>query len=127
MNVFIGMGRLVRDPEYKIGSSGKGYSTFTIAINRYNKQADFINCIAFDKTADLICGHFRKGSGIAIEGQLNIDTSEGDDGTKRSYTKIVIQKVNFPPAQRFEDEGRQDYQQVEGYAPRSNSDEDVPF
>lgn len=127
MNIFIGMGRLVREPEYRMGPSGKGYATFTIAINRYNKQADFINCIAFDKTADLVVGHFQKGSGIAVEGQLNIDNVEADDGTKRSYTKIIVQRVNFPPTQRFEEEGRQEYQQVEKNAPRANSDEDVPF
>lgn len=111
MNLFIGMGRLVRDPEYKAGPSGKGFATFTIAINRYNKQADFINCIAFDKTDDVVCGHFHKGSGIAIEGRLNIDTVEGDDGVKKSYTKIVVQKVNFPPTTSFDRQDNQEYQQ----------------
>ena len=56
MNLVILTGRLTRDPELKFGQSGKAYSRFSLAVNRAGKkdEADFINCVAFGKTAEIV-------------------------------------------------------------------------
>ena len=63
MNVVVLVGRLTRDPELKFGQSGKAYSRFSLAVDRpFSKgEADFINCVAFGKTAELI-GEDRKST-----------------------------------------------------------------
>ena len=74
MNLVVLNGRLVRDPELKFGQSGKAYSRFSIAVDRPfqnstdSQTADFINCVAFGKTAEFIGEYFRKGRKILLKG-----------------------------------------------------------
>ena len=101
MNLFIGAGRLTRDPEILYTPTGKMVARFTIAISRPksasgDKITDFINCQAWEKTAELIGSYFTKGSGITVEGQLNIDQVTEVDGTRKTYAKINVSKVHFP-------------------------------
>ena len=77
MNRFIGLGRLVREPELKIiENSNNKYVNMTIAINREFKNkdgervADFINITAFNKTAELINEYCKKGDKVGIEGRI---------------------------------------------------------
>lgn len=62
MNIIILTGRLTRDPELKTGQSGKAYARFTLAVERpmQKDETDFINCVAFGKTAELIGEYLRK-------------------------------------------------------------------
>ena len=60
MNHFVGIGRLTRDPNVKYTQSGKAYASFTLAIDRRksadgDQQADFIQCAAWEKIAEVIC------------------------------------------------------------------------
>ena len=61
MNLVVLTGRLTRDPELKFGQSGKAYSRFSLAVDRpFQKgETDFINCVAFGKTAELIGEYLR--------------------------------------------------------------------
>lgn len=131
MNLFLGMGRLVRDPEVKYTPSGKTVVNFTVAIQRTKSgneaTADFVRCQAWDKTADIIAGHFGKGDGIAFEGQLMIDKVENPDGSKKEYTKINVGRCYFPLGRRFDGDENQEYQPNLMGTPRQASDEDVPF
>ena len=96
MNVISLMGRLTRDPEVKFGQSGKAYCRFSIAVNRpFSKdEADFINCVSFGKTAELIGEYFRKGQQIALVGRLQMNQYESN-GEKRTSYDVVVDSFDF--------------------------------
>ena len=115
MNLVILKGRLTKSPTLLFGKSGTAYTSINIAVDRYSKDknsnADFINCIAFGKTAELIAERFTKGQEILIEGNLKIDVFEKDD--KREYkTFVLIQRVEFCGSKKDkdkDDDGRDIY------------------
>ena len=96
MNVISLMGRLTRDPEVKFGQSGKAYCRFSIEVNRpFSKdEADFINCVSFGKTAELIGEYFRKGQQIALVGRLQMNQYESN-GEKRTSYDVVVDTFDF--------------------------------
>lgn len=96
MNVISLMGRLTRDPEVKFGQSGKAYCRFSVAVNRpFSKdEADFINCVSFGKTAELIGEYFRKGHQIALVGRLQMNQYESN-GEKRTSYDVVVDSFDF--------------------------------
>ena len=97
MNVIALMGRLTRDPEVKFGQSGKAYGRFSIAVNRqYQKdEVDFINCVAFGKTAELIGEYFRKGQQIGVVGRLQMNQYETANGEKRTTYDVIVDSFDF--------------------------------
>ena len=97
LNNVILMGRLTSAPEIKTTQNEKNYVKFCLAVNRGDKDnnADFINCIAWGKTAEFICNYFQKGSMLALEGCLRTSVYEKDDGTKRKNTEVLINRVHF--------------------------------
>ena len=104
MNIVILNGRLVRDPELKFGQSGKAYSRFSIAVDRpfqssdKNAQTvDFINCVAFGKTAEFIGEYFRKGRKILLNGKLQMSQYESE-GKKVTTYVVVVDSVEFGEA-----------------------------
>ena len=100
MNKVILLGRLVRDPEVKASQNGKIFTQFCIAVDRpyvkgKEREADFINCVAFNKTGEFIGNYFNKGQRILIEdGSLRVTTFE-KNGEKRFTTNVVVNKVAF--------------------------------
>lgn len=100
MNKVILLGRLVRDPEVKASQNGKIFTQFCIAVDRpyvngKDRETDFINCVAFNKTGEFIGNYFDKGQRILIEdGSLRV-TSYEKNGEKRFTTNVVANKVAF--------------------------------
>lgn len=96
MNVVILIGRLTRDPELKFGQSGKAYSRFSLAVdNPFKKEEpDFINCVAFGKTAELIGEYLRKGKKVAVNGKLQMNRFEVN-GEKRTSYDVLVENVEF--------------------------------
>ena len=92
MNITILMGRLTRDPELKYTSNGKAYANFTLAVQKTKDEAEFIDCIAWEKTAENIAEYFGKGNRILIQGRLNVNSYE-QNGEKRKFTRV--QAFNF--------------------------------
>jgi single-strand DNA-binding protein len=92
MNKFIGIGRLVRDAEIKELKGGKQLANFSIAITRaYNKeQTDFINCVAWGKTAEYLGKYAKKGQLVSVDGELNIDKVND-----KYYTKVNASSVSI--------------------------------
>ena len=85
MNKAVLVGRLTKDPELRYAAgSGIATSRFTVAVNRQGKkdEADFINCVAFNKTAETIANYLVKGRQIAISGHIQTGSYLKDDGTK---------------------------------------------
>lgn len=100
MNQFNGIGRLVADPELRYTSQGHPVCQFRIAINRLTKnegqqQTDFINCIAWRKTAESIANYMRKGSQIGISGNIQTGSYEGQDGRKVYTWEVNCNNVQF--------------------------------
>jgi len=96
MNVVTLVGRLTKDPEIKYGSSGKAYARFTLAITRpLNKdETDFIDCVAFGKTAELIEKYIKKGNRFGVVGRIQVGSYE-KDGEKRVTTDVMVDQIEF--------------------------------
>lgn len=98
MNKVVLIGRLTKDPELRFAvGSGTAVSRFTVAVNRQFKrdETDFINCVAFGKTAETISQYFTKGRQIAISGHIQTGSYEAQDGTKRYTTDVVVESFDF--------------------------------
>ena len=100
-------GRLTRDPELKYtNSSNTPVLSFTLAVNRNfkNKQgdveADFINCVAWNKAAENISNYFQKGSLIGIEGSIQTRTYDDKDGKRVYLTEVYVKSFSFLEAKK---------------------------
>ena len=96
MNSVILMGRLVRDVELKQTSTGKTYCRFSLAVKKeFTKDgADFINCVAWDKRAEILANYLSKGQRILIQGRLNTSSYEANGETRYS-TDVIVDKITF--------------------------------
>ena len=127
MNHFVGIGRLTRDPNVKYTQSGKAYASFTLAIDRRksadgNPQADFISCVAWEKTAEVIAQYVSKGQKIAVEGRIQT-RSYDKDGRKVYVTEVIVQSMEFCDSKGVGKSGGND----EAFPGRAVADEDIPF
>ena len=128
MNHFVGIGRLTRDPNVKYTQSGKAYASFTLAIDRRksgegNPQADFISCVAWEKTAEVISQYCTKGKKIAVEGRIQTRSYDANDGTKRYVTEVVVNSMEFCDSKG----GGVSTTNGGAYAGTPVPDEDIPF
>lgn len=97
MNNVCLMGRITHDLELKGTQTGKNYLRFSIAVNRNfgdEKQTDFIDCIAWERTAEFIAKYFSKGSMIAIVGRLQTTIISDDIGKRKLYS-VVVNRTYF--------------------------------
>ena len=102
MNKVILIGRLTKDPELKTTSTGLSTVSFSLAVQRPftnqngEREADFINCVAWRKQAENIAKYCNKGSQVAAaEGRISTRTYDAQDGTKRYVTEVVCDNVTF--------------------------------
>ena len=101
VNCAVIMGRLVADPELRTTSNGISVTSFAVAVDRgfvrqgEERQADFIDIIAWRQQAEFVCKYFRKGSMIAIQGKIQTRTYEDRNGNKRKAVEIVADNVSF--------------------------------
>lgn len=99
INNVILMGRLTADAELKSTTTDKYVTSFSIAVERdYSqngeRQADFINLVAWGKTAEFITKYFSKGDMIAVRGSIQTRQYE-KDGIKRTATEVLVDKASF--------------------------------
>ena len=98
MNKVILMGRLTRDAEirYSQGESATAIARFSLAVDRpFQKgEADFINCVAFGKTAELIGEYLRKGRKVGVTGRLQMNRYEAN-GEKRTSYDVLVENIEF--------------------------------
>ena len=94
------IGRLTRDPEVRYTSEGAAIARFSLAVDRRFKQeggdsADFINCVAFGRSADFIEKYFNKGKKLALTGRIQTGSYTNRDGAKVFTTDVVVETVEF--------------------------------
>ena len=94
MNVVILMGRMTRDPELKYTSGGKAFANFSLAVQKLRDGVEFIDCTAWEKTAETIAEYFRKGNRILVQGRLSVSSYE-QNGEKRRMTRVVVNSFEF--------------------------------
>lgn len=100
MNTVNLVGRFTRDPEIRYTDNGLSIAKFSIAVDRRIKtdggaSADFINCIAFGKTAEFIEKYFGKGQRIGLSGRIQTSSYTNKDGNKVYTTDVVAENVEF--------------------------------
>lgn len=102
LNRVILMGRLVADPELRQTPNGVSVATFRVAVDRNfqakgstERQADFINCVAWRQTAEFVSRYFQKGRMIALEGSLQSRNYEDKTGAKRTAYEVVADQIYF--------------------------------
>ena len=95
------IGNLVSDVEFKQSASGTGVARLRLAVRRNFKnqqneyESDFINCVAFGKTAEMLSQYFSKGSKVAIDGRIQTGSYDNKQGQRVYTTDIVIENFYF--------------------------------
>lgn len=117
------MGRLTRDVELRFTSTQKPVASFTLAVDRDGKDngTDFIDCVAWNSTAEFVNKYFGKGRMMVVSGKLQIREWTDKDGNKRRSAEVVVRDVYFG------DSKKNDAPSVGDYAPISGDDEQLPF
>lgn len=102
MNKVVLVGRLTKDPELRFtANKGTAVTRFILAVNRYFKkedgtqEADFINCIAYSKRAEVIAQYLTKGKRFSIAGSIRTGSYDAQDGTRRYTTYVVVDGFDF--------------------------------
>jgi single-strand DNA-binding protein len=101
LNKVVLIGRLTKDPELKFTpGAGTAVTTLTLAVDRRIKkegqpEADFINCVAFGKTAEIMAQYLGKGRLIGVSGWIRTGSYEAKDGTRRYTTDVYIDEFQF--------------------------------
>ena len=126
LNVVAIMGRLVADPELRTTPAGHSVCSFRIACDRsyvqqgQERQADFIDIVAWRQQADFVSKYFQKGSMIVVEGSLQTRQYQDKQGGKRTAVEVVANNISFAGAKR------QDGQSVPSYEQQAKAAQNVP-
>lgn len=137
MNKVILMGRFTRNPEMRYTDGGTSIAKFNLAVDRRYKQengptADFINCIAFGRTAEFIEKYLFKGSKCVVEGRIQTGSYKKEDGTIVYTTDVVVEQVEFAESKASSNNnspaaaspnGNNDFMNI----PDEISDDELPF
>lgn len=100
------IGRLSNSPEIRHTTNNQVVCRFTLAVTRRFKnpagdyEADFINCVAFGKTAELIGNYVEKGQQLAVKGRIQTGSYTAGDGSKRYTTDVVVENITFINSKR---------------------------
>lgn len=90
------LGRLTKDPELKTTQSGKSVCSFSLAVDGFKKgETDFIDCVAWNASAENLAKFKKKGEQIAVTGQLKTRTYEDRNGNKRKVVEVRTESVTF--------------------------------
>ena len=98
INRTILQGRLCADPEMRRTNNGTAVCSFRVAWSETIKDREtklFLNCVAWQGTAEMICKYFRKGKELAVEGRLSTREYDDRDGNRRSVTEMTVDRVHF--------------------------------
>ena len=139
MNKVILMGRLTRDPEVRYTQTNNTLvASFSLAVNRRfvrqgeERQADFVNIVAWSKTGEFVSKYFKKGQQVAVVGRIQTRTWDDEQGQKHYVTEVVAEEAHFADSKRdgdvsgFENTFGESVTQSAEFQITS-SDDDLPF
>lgn len=133
------MGRLTRDPELRYTQNGTAVASFTLAVDRDRKKddgsrdTDFIDCIAWKGTAEMMKKYFQKGRMAVVDGRLQIRDWTDREGNKRRSAEVVASNVYFGDskkdhaAQNEKEYGSGGYGNRTDFQEMDEDDGDLPF
>lgn len=137
------VGRLTKDPDLRYTPNGVAVCTFTLAVNRPftnqqgDRDADFINCVAWRGTAENLANYQKKGNLIGIDGRIQTRSYEGNDGKRRYVTEVIAESVQFLEPKKDETTKQQSKQKsrmtgepdsfFDDSEPINIDDSDLPF
>ena len=128
LNLVVLIGRLTRDPELRhTPGNGTAVVTFSLAVDRTfanrqgEREADFINIVAWDKLADTCANYLRKGRLVAVTGRLQIRSYDDREGIRRKAAEVVAREV------RFLERPRSDESESFPGDEMTVSEDDIPF
>ncbi len=144
LNKAILMGRLTRNPELRHTQSNTAVASFTLAIDRDRKgqnnerQTDFIDCVAWGKTAEFVNQWFTKGMVAIVVGRIQSRNWEDKNGNKRVTIEINVDEVSFGETKKSRENNQQEAQNSSpasfsspaypsDFAELADDDSDVPF
>lgn len=124
MNKVVLMGRLTKDPDLRYTQNNRAVCNFTLAVNRrFNAdEADFINCQAWEKTAEFITKYFGKGNLLAIVGRIQTRTWDDNEGKKRYITEVIVDEAYFTGSK-----SKTETEKATDTWPPDYEDDDLPF
>lgn len=117
LNVVAIMGRLVADPELRTTPAGVNVCQFRIACDRNfarqgeQRQADFVDIVAWRAQADFVCKYFSKGSLIAINGRIQTRNYQDKNGNNRTAVEVVANNISFAGAKTADKPAAASYDQ----------------
>lgn len=117
LNIVAIMGRLVADPELRTTPAGHSVCSFRIACDRsyvqqgQERQADFIDIVAWRQQADFVSKYFQKDSMIAVEGSLQTRNYQDKRGISRTAVEVVANNISFAGAKRQDGQSAPSYEQ----------------
>lgn len=135
INRVVLVGRLTKDPEYRVTPAGVQVANFTLAANRTFKnakgeqEADFINCVVFRKPAENVNNYLKKGNLAGVEGRLQSRSYENNEGKRVYVTEVVCDSVQFlePKGSNQAQETKQQANDPFANAGADVSNSDLPF
>lgn len=133
LNVVAIMGRLVADPELRTTQQGTNVCTFRIAFERNfakqgeQRQADFIDIVAWRQQAEFVSKYFQKGSMIAIDGSLQTRQYQDKQGNNRTAVEVVANNISFAGAKAADKPAAASYdQQTRNYVQQASAAQSAP-
>jgi single-strand DNA-binding protein len=137
MNKVILIGRLTKDPELRKTPTDVSVCQFTIAVNRAfqqqngERQADFINCIAWRNQAENLAKYIKKGGQVAVDGSIQTRSYDDQNGVRRFVTEVVCNQITFLESKKSDTGyGYNDLSQLEVPPMRENNNsfsQESPF
>lgn len=134
INRVVLVGRITKDPALRKTQTGKSVASFTVACNRRTSgqqdQADFIGCVAWDRTAEFMSQYVHKGALIGVEGRISTRNYDDASGKKVYVTEVVCDSVQLLESKGASENRSQNFSapsqgQSQGYYPDNNTaDED---
>ena len=131
MNKVILMGRLTRDPEVRYTQTNNTFvASFSLAVNRRftrpgeERQADFINIVAWSKLGEFCSKYFKKGQQVGIIGRIQTRTWDDEQGQKRYITEVIAEEAYFADSKREGDGATNNFDATFGTMPSTDSSSD---
>ena len=133
LNIVAIMGRLVADPELRTTTQGNSVCSFRIACDRsyvrqgQERQADFIDIVAWRQQADFVSKYFKKGNMIAVEGSLQTRQYQDKNGNNRTAVEVVANNISFAGAKTADKPAAASYdQQTRNYVQQATAAQGAP-
>lgn len=132
MNKWIGIGRLTKDVDFRLTSTGVAVANFTIAINRPflqngERQTDYINCVTWRKQAENLASYVKKGHQVAVEGMIQTRSYDNNEGKRVYVTEVMAESIQFLESKGQSQNKKPQQQSNDNPFQEQPIQEDLPF